>query len=182
MEKMKREKTVCFIMWIYSGIGGMMAVVNAWFLWAALTVAPVRGQYKPGFAFEHLWHFSPVPKTWGLAYEMQDYLHYYFSFLVLFVLFFLWFYELDDEDEFHIQQSEKLPRILFDRALKKVAKIHLIVPFFTALVCANLYPDGILPLNKGIILSSVTQICCFILYAICFSQTWKKYKTERRDS
>lgn len=120
-------------------------------------------------------HLVSVPQTSGYWYVNQDFFQYYVFFVIFFFAYAYWYHELNDDDELTIPLDQRLPTILFDKSLARLTKLNLIVPFITAVITGNLWPDGILALEKGILITATIQIICFMLYLVRFCRVWQRY-------
>ena len=168
------------VLWVIFMLLTVMAVYDVVVLSISQNVVLLKEWHNPPLIMGNYFGSTPSRQN-SYLYVNRDFLQYYFFSVLLFVAYFYWYHELNDDDELTLALDARMPSILFDKRLARLVEINMVVPLLAAVITGNLCPDKILTISQALNITASIQLVCCILFVGRFCCVWKAYKRLKRN-
>ena len=129
------------VLWVIFMLLTVMAVYDVVVLSISQNVVLFKEWHNPPFIMGNYFGSTPSRQN-SYLYVNRDFLQYYFFSVLLFVAYFYWYHELNDDDELTLALDARMPSILFDKRLARLVEINMVVPLLAAVITGNLCPEN----------------------------------------
>lgn len=133
--------------------------------------------YRPPLTAEDYFSLWVIPQNSYVAMN-KEFIHYYLFSFIIFVVYFYWYYELNDIDEPTVPLEQRCPAILFNKPMARITEANWLVPLLVAVITGNLCPDGYLETSQALVITASIQICCYIIFCVYYRRTIKEYSNN----